>query len=559
MREESATAYNEHLIWSNTRVRNLAGICLAALTAGIIISLLNYSSHIKFNIAWELLPTYHTAFSIALLIGMAGLYFHASRFYYDSFYLFIAIGWLLNLAYILFINSSIGRADMGGPNFRSFTLLLALLSDLPFYLAGCTKIGKEAEYKDLLLPFGTICIWAFIYLYPFDPFIKYQAHTLVAISFATYVSFKVYFSFRSRVYNTDIDSTDDTDVREEEQKRSNFPRKLLLYDFLALAVIQLSFIVILFEGTRMYILSMLYVALLLKIINAYALTITLREDYADIRAKAEMSEEKLRQERQERSEFEEIGLLTASIEHELRTPLGVVRSKLDDMGRKYQHLDDVKSDVAFLQKQRERLLNATRVIKTLRAGHEFFNKRLTTVNLNQLARNAVKDLKKELNADNIAFKYEEKIGSPSAIAHQQLLEQAVVNILKNAVESINAKKSKGGEIIITIAKSKISNNYLIMEFKDDGVGFPEGSLERLTQPDFSTKEAESPNRGLGLFVCERIIKLHNGTLEFRVPEEGGAIVSICVPRAATKKEKKKQNGHVENNDSLNKLEEARSG
>jgi signal transduction histidine kinase len=310
---------------------------------------LKYSAFIKVNVSSELLPVYHTAFSIALLIGMAGLYYHASKFYDDSFYLFIAIGWLLNLAYILFINISLGREDPAGLNFRSLTLLLALLSDLPFYLAGQTKPNHQARYKDLGFPFGIICVWAIVYFSQLDPLIKNRIHIAVAISFATYVSLRVYLSFRLRTLYVNLETTDPPETSDEVQPRSTFPQKLLLYNFLALAVIQLSFVFVLFETTKWFIIYILYFALFLKIVNAYALTIILREDYGNIRAQAERNEEKLRQERQERSEFQEIGLLTASIEHELRTPLGVLRSKLNDMGREYQHLDSVVADVHFLQ------------------------------------------------------------------------------------------------------------------------------------------------------------------------------------------------------------------
>lgn len=530
---------------SDSRVRNLVAICLVALTVSIAISFLKYSSFIRVNISRELLPVYHTAFSIALLIGLAGLYYHASKFYSDSFYLFIAIGWLLNLAYILFINTSLGREDLAGRHFRSLTLLLALLSDLPFYLAGRTTPNQSAKYRDLLLPIGVICIWAVVYFFPIDPLTKNRVHIVVAICFATYVSFLVYLSFRLRISDENLASTDPPEVSDDGHSRSTFPHKLLLYDFFALAVIQLSFVFVLFESTRAYIIHLLYFALFLKIANAYALTVILREDYGNIRASAERNEEQLRQERQERSEFQEIGLLTASIEHELRTPLGVLRSKLNDMGREYQHIDSVVADVQFLQTQRERLLNATKIITILRAGQEFFNKRLTAVNLAHLARSAVKDLRKEYDLKDIHFKYEERVGQPLAIAHPQLLAQAVINILKNAVEAIHSVRSKGGEIVIVITKSKASNRFLVIEITDNGPGFPEGSMEKLTQPDFSTKIAERPNRGLGLFVSERIIKLHNGIMEFGASEEGGAVVSLCIPRALTQKEIKSGSGKEE--------------
>jgi signal transduction histidine kinase len=382
---------------------------------------------------------------------------------------------------------------------------------------------------------------------PIDNKVQIWLHTILGIAFATYVISTVYIAVRTKLFTPHIDNSDNPDSDSEIKLGPAFHQRILAYSFLMYAVVQLSYILILFDNTRYLITHVLYVVLIIKFINAYGLTMTLREDYAELRARAKRNEEKLRLEKKERSEFEEIGLLTASIEHELRTPLGALRSKLNEMAREYQHLENIQKDVALLQTQRERILNATRTIRILRAGHEFFSKKLAMLNLMDMARSAVKDLKKELDIDNIIFEYEEKLKPALVIAHPQLIEQVIINILKNAAESINSHSTRGGKVIISTARSKDSKQLLVMEFKDNGGGFPAGSLHRLTQPDFSTKVSEKPNRGLGLFICERIIRLHQGTIEFKDEPTGGAIVSICLQRATTKKERKRDINTGKNN------------
>lgn len=109
------------------------------------------------------------------------------------------------------------------------------------------------------------------------------------------------------------------------------------------------------------------------------------------------------------------------------------------------------------------------------------------------------------------------------------ISRVLINLLKNSEESIeerikDEKKSKEGIIGVKLFKNK---EKLCIEIWDNGKGFPENLLERLTEPYVTTK---SKGTGLGLAIVEKIVEDHNGKFEFKNIDEW-ACVSLIFPIA----------------------------
>jgi nitrogen fixation/metabolism regulation signal transduction histidine kinase len=119
------------------------------------------------------------------------------------------------------------------------------------------------------------------------------------------------------------------------------------------------------------------------------------------------------------------------------------------------------------------------------------------------------------------------IGSPpTRIAHFDTaqLEQALINLLKNARESGSAPEA------IELAVSAAQGGFTI-EVRDRGPGFSPGALENALVPFYSTKDTGT---GLGLTLCREIVEAHGGRLrianrESTPREGGGAVVTIWLP------------------------------
>lgn len=96
--------------------------------------------------------------------------------------------------------------------------------------------------------------------------------------------------------------------------------------------------------------------------------------------------------------------------------------------------------------------------------------------------------------------------------------QVLINLINNSLES-----SESTKVNLTLTTD---NERMTIRIEDNGPGFPESILENSFQPHISTKKHGS---GLGLVICYRIIRDHNGQLEIYNRPKGGAGVTITLP------------------------------
>lgn len=88
-----------------------------------------------------------------------------------------------------------------------------------------------------------------------------------------------------------------------------------------------------------------------------------------------------------------------------------------------------------------------------------------------------------------------------------LIEQVLINLIKNAVQSISSSEGKTG--YITLAANIDHRGRGIIKVTDDGPGIPENIIERIFIPFFSTKKDGS---GIGLSLSSQIMRSHSGSL-----------------------------------------------
>ena len=104
---------------------------------------------------------------------------------------------------------------------------------------------------------------------------------------------------------------------------------------------------------------------------------------------------------------------------------------------------------------------------------------------------------------------------------QDKLKQVFINVIKNSFEAID----KNGRISITCEKDKGKDEVRIT-IRDNGIGIPAERLPKLGEPFYSTKERGT---GLGLMICKKIVKDHNGSLHISSKENEGTVVEVTLP------------------------------
>lgn len=111
----------------------------------------------------------------------------------------------------------------------------------------------------------------------------------------------------------------------------------------------------------------------------------------------------------------------------------------------------------------------------------------------------------------------------------QQMSQALLNLVKNAIESIDAKHKKDKDFhgIIKLSMHEIDNQVHI-EILDNGLGFPKKDIEHLVEPYVTTR---AEGTGLGLAIVKKIIADHQGTITLsNRTRQQGAVVKIVLPR-----------------------------
>jgi nitrogen fixation/metabolism regulation signal transduction histidine kinase len=108
-----------------------------------------------------------------------------------------------------------------------------------------------------------------------------------------------------------------------------------------------------------------------------------------------------------------------------------------------------------------------------------------------------------------------------ASADAELLEQALINLLRNAVEAVDGAESPSILVECSLAGSQIAIDVL-----DNGRGLPEPEPGKVLTPFFSTK---ANGGGIGLSLARHVALAHGGQLSVRRRESGGAVFSLLLP------------------------------
>jgi signal transduction histidine kinase len=234
---------------------------------------------------------------------------------------------------------------------------------------------------------------------------------------------------------------------------------------------------------------------------------------------------------EQRSTFEDIGLLTASIEHEIRNPLSVIESEIDILKHKLQSHPDMITRLERIEEQKMRVFAATSIIPLLRANQGAFKKHASKINVHDLMNSCFKAVKGEVNATNIIFKHNDfrRYNSCFINAHRPMLQQAIINILKNSVEAIREAKRERGVVNTTAGNDSRSSKSVKIEIHDNGCGIQSDLAPKLTTL-FTTRGDSKPNRGIGLFITNKIIEVHGGKLEIESKVGEGTLVTIFLPK-----------------------------
>jgi signal transduction histidine kinase len=229
--------------------------------------------------------------------------------------------------------------------------------------------------------------------------------------------------------------------------------------------------------------------------------------------------ERLESELHQAEKLASIGRMVSGIAHEIRNPLGIIRSSAEILLKRAREQKE-EGSARILEAMYDEIKRLGQTV------HDFLDyarpkqPRMDPVDLKQVFEQALTFLKPELERSEVTVNTELK-GRLQIRGDKDLLYRALYNVLSNAVQAMEG----GGKIEVTGASR---DGRVRLSVLDTGPGFDEASLNKMTDPFFTTKDQGT---GLGLAIVNNIVASHGGRLDLSNREDGGARVDIVFPKS----------------------------
>ena len=217
-----------------------------------------------------------------------------------------------------------------------------------------------------------------------------------------------------------------------------------------------------------------------------------------------------------------VGKLSSGVAHEVKNPLAIITQGIEYLKEKLKTKDkDVSSALTDIE---EAVGKADSVVKGLLDFASVSKLVTTPENINLIIDNSLQLMKNLLDKNHIKIikNFEENI--PYTVLDKNRIQQVFFNIILNSIEAMPG----GGELMIrTYAEQRQENEKRVtVQIEDTGTGFPEGIIENVFEPFFTTRRARG-GYGLGLPTVKNIIEMHGGKINIsNRKDRNGAIVII---------------------------------
>ncbi|MDX1458740.1 MAG: PAS domain S-box protein [Marinobacter sp.] len=255
----------------------------------------------------------------------------------------------------------------------------------------------------------------------------------------------------------------------------------------------------------------------------------------DISARVQSEEEnrRLADELAHAARLATLGELASGIAHEMNQPLATIVNYAGASQRYLAQAADNPAAFAKVQNGLKRITqhanHASEVIKRLRAFLRKGQKRSAAINLNDTVQTAIRLCQWEADKYRVGIIQALSKTEPTLTADPVLLEQVLINLIRNAIDANREHHpDRPSQIIISTRwQDKATGSpQIFIEVTDQGAGLDEEGLKQMFTPFYTRK---SHGLGLGLSMSRSIVEGFGGFLDARPAEDGGLVLSCRFP------------------------------
>jgi signal transduction histidine kinase len=211
-----------------------------------------------------------------------------------------------------------------------------------------------------------------------------------------------------------------------------------------------------------------------------------------------------------------MGEMAAGISHEIRNPLGIIRSSAELLKKKVAKIDPANALPDIIVEEATRLNGIiTDFINFARPR----SPKVSPCRVEDIIEKNITFLTAQIDQGRYRIEKNYQNPLPDIMADAPMLHQSFLNIFINAMQAM----PEGGRIGIAI---RVEGGRVVIDIDDDGQGIPADLLDKIWDPFFTTKDKGT---GLGLGIVKNIIESHGGGIRVANREPHGARVTIGLP------------------------------
>ena len=211
-----------------------------------------------------------------------------------------------------------------------------------------------------------------------------------------------------------------------------------------------------------------------------------------------------------------LGGMVAGISHEIRNPLGIIKSSSELLKKKMADCDPSSSIPNIIIEESARLNN---IITDFLNFAKPKSPNFTACKIEEILEKNISFLAPQIEKEGYIVKKHCDDELPEISADSDMLYQAFLNVLINSMQAM----PEGGTIQVKVCSV---DSTVTVFFEDEGEGIPEDLLEKIWAPFFTTK---AKGTGLGLGIVKNIIQSHEGSVNLVNKPDVGACVTVVLP------------------------------
>ncbi|KIX15469.1 sensor histidine kinase [Dethiosulfatarculus sandiegensis] len=219
-----------------------------------------------------------------------------------------------------------------------------------------------------------------------------------------------------------------------------------------------------------------------------------------------------------------VGRAASSIAHDMKTPLMAIGGFVSQVSRTLEPESNEFRKLSIALRQTSRLESLVKDILAYARPMELHKRE---EDLNQLVLDCLELIEELAGRKQVELKLKQSMGIPPVMLDRSRIQQALINLLSNAVEAA----PPGGYVQVS---SIHRGNEVRVEVADNGEGIMPDKKEEIFLPFVTAKDQGT---GLGLSIARKIVEAHQGRLYVRDALEGGAVFVLLLPLGAKRRRK----------------------